>query len=414
MGKRTGWITAVAVLHFINGAFVALYGLGTLIAFQFVLDLLAGIYDISGLRGMSLIPGLILLLIAAGHILVGVYLLKLAPWAQIVSIVLNTLSLLASLALAVLSFSSSPTIVSTGIIGVMMALVYGLCIYGLLNHESNRAFETGGRAADLCPTCGRPLDPSWDRCPYCQPFAPAGAETFPGPAEAMSPAAPWGGGTPGMAADQAVQPVLPGLPTGIGPADFPAAAFEPSPPGYGGATAPGTPYAPTQAAYGGSGMAPATPYAPAPSPYGNGGPAPASYGQPAGSSAPPVAKTEIIRTEPGTVAWLAFSGGFRTGQEVRLSGELNIGRDPSRNELVLDAPTVSGQHAKIRLIEGEYILYDLGSSNGTHANGQEIHKHTLQDGDQLRFGQVEMTFMMIKPKPEVQPQPEPDQPAPAE
>ncbi|HEU4997198.1 MAG TPA: trypsin-like peptidase domain-containing protein [Gemmatimonadaceae bacterium] len=50
---------------------------------------------------------------------------------------------------------------------------------------------------------------------------------------------------------------------------------------------------------------------------------------------------------------------------------------------------VSGRHAEIRLIDGRYMLHDVGSTNGTLVNGKKIETPTaLGDGDHVRFGVV--------------------------
>lgn len=50
---------------------------------------------------------------------------------------------------------------------------------------------------------------------------------------------------------------------------------------------------------------------------------------------------------------------------------------------------VSGRHAEIRLIDGRYMLHDVGSTNGTLVNGKKIGGPTaLGDGDHVRFGVV--------------------------
>lgn len=65
---------------------------------------------------------------------------------------------------------------------------------------------------------------------------------------------------------------------------------------------------------------------------------------------------------------------------------LTIGRDPN-NDLVIEHPTVSRAHAQITRRDGEFILIDLGSSNGTFVNGKEVIDATLlRVGDSIRVG----------------------------
>ncbi|WP_448534016.1 FHA domain-containing protein [Parathermosynechococcus lividus] len=63
-----------------------------------------------------------------------------------------------------------------------------------------------------------------------------------------------------------------------------------------------------------------------------------------------------------------------------------IGRDPS-NDLVIEHPTVSRHHAKIERRHSDFILTDLGSSNGTFVNGREVEEPVLlRVGDSIRIG----------------------------
>ncbi len=68
-----------------------------------------------------------------------------------------------------------------------------------------------------------------------------------------------------------------------------------------------------------------------------------------------------------------------------------IGRE-RHNHMVVDDPLVSRRHCQIRRGDGEFILEDLGSVNGTFVNGQRIHRHVLRSGDVIRLGRTELTF----------------------
>ncbi len=66
---------------------------------------------------------------------------------------------------------------------------------------------------------------------------------------------------------------------------------------------------------------------------------------------------------------------------------VSIGRAPS-NDIVIDDPTVSAQHASLTKSPGGYRLKDLGSKNGTQINGVLITDAELKDGVEIRFGYV--------------------------
>lgn len=66
----------------------------------------------------------------------------------------------------------------------------------------------------------------------------------------------------------------------------------------------------------------------------------------------------------------------------------NCGRDQG-NEIVMDHGSISKKHAKITFISGYPHLMDLGSTNGTKLNGEDITSGTqykLSDRDKIVFG----------------------------
>lgn len=68
--------------------------------------------------------------------------------------------------------------------------------------------------------------------------------------------------------------------------------------------------------------------------------------------------------------------------------QITIGRSPE-NDVVINDPSVSRQHATIIQTEQEIIVSDNGSSNGTFINGNRINDEAiLQKNDILKFGTV--------------------------
>ncbi|MBW5486677.1 DUF1707 and FHA domain-containing protein [Streptomyces bambusae] len=77
------------------------------------------------------------------------------------------------------------------------------------------------------------------------------------------------------------------------------------------------------------------------------------------------------------------------------TGVLCIGRDPG-NTLRLTHETVSRQHAELSLRDGQWVLRDLGSTNGTTVNGRRLTgSAVVRDGDQVGFGRV--SFRLVAP-----------------
>jgi hypothetical protein len=69
-----------------------------------------------------------------------------------------------------------------------------------------------------------------------------------------------------------------------------------------------------------------------------------------------------------------------------------IGRLPEC-DIVISDPGASRRHATITLDEGgEYVLTDLGSTNGTIVNDEPVGEHVLSDGDRITIGNTVLEF----------------------
>ena len=79
------------------------------------------------------------------------------------------------------------------------------------------------------------------------------------------------------------------------------------------------------------------------------------------------------------------------------SSKFTIGRGPE-NSLCLPVSVVSRLHAELIRLGQDFILRDLGSTNGSFINGSRITELMLSDGDHIRFGSngPEMSFRMIE------------------
>jgi predicted component of type VI protein secretion system len=82
-----------------------------------------------------------------------------------------------------------------------------------------------------------------------------------------------------------------------------------------------------------------------------------------------------------------------TIREVPLDKErIMIGRKPS-NEIQIENLAVSGEHACIVTILNDSFLEDLGSTNGTLVNGNQIKKHILQNNDVIEIGKYKLKYV---------------------
>ncbi|MGE0887105.1 MAG: PrsW family glutamic-type intramembrane protease [Blastocatellales bacterium] len=71
--------------------------------------------------------------------------------------------------------------------------------------------------------------------------------------------------------------------------------------------------------------------------------------------------------------------------------EILIGRTLN-NAFVIEHPSVSKRHARIRAENDQYALIDLESSNGTFVNGKRISETRLEDGCEVRFGRAHFVY----------------------
>lgn len=96
----------------------------------------------------------------------------------------------------------------------------------------------------------------------------------------------------------------------------------------------------------------------------------------------------------GSGAKLVVEGGPSSQEEYELTtGANKIGREDF-NDIIIYDPEVSRHHAQIIYHGGEYLVEDLGSTNGTFVNGRRITSPTsLSDGDIIELGaSVKATF----------------------
>lgn len=133
-------------------------------------------------------------------------------------------------------------------------------------------------------------------------------------------------------------------------------------------------------------------------PGGGGGPGPGGDGG--------LLMLVLALTAGGSITWLA--AGARSSstadtneasvlgtERLRLAGQgvdwvlptgaTTIGREPD-NDVVLSDPAVSRYHARISSTETGVFIQDLGSSLGTHVNGERVERQRLRLGDRIVLG----------------------------
>ena len=73
-----------------------------------------------------------------------------------------------------------------------------------------------------------------------------------------------------------------------------------------------------------------------------------------------------------------------------------IGRSEDQVNLVIDESTISRLHVRITMLESEYFIEDLNSTNGTFINNERINSYTrirMQRGDKVEFARIPYRFI---------------------
>lgn len=109
----------------------------------------------------------------------------------------------------------------------------------------------------------------------------------------------------------------------------------------------------------------------------------------------PTAQATLDRIpEPGRFVLRSDSG--EVLQEYPLDKpEIVIGRAPNSDILLSKDKLTSRRHAVVSYENGQYLLRDEHSANGTFVNGQQLEDgnvYTLQDGDHVGIGEHELLF----------------------
>jgi pSer/pThr/pTyr-binding forkhead associated (FHA) protein len=90
------------------------------------------------------------------------------------------------------------------------------------------------------------------------------------------------------------------------------------------------------------------------------------------------------------VAWIVLGG----SEQWPLEGTtIRIGRDEANQLTLPNDPKVSRSHAELRNRDGQWVLVDLGSRNGTKVNGHRIEQHPLRSGDTIQLGSTVIDFL---------------------
>jgi sigma-54 specific flagellar transcriptional regulator A len=102
----------------------------------------------------------------------------------------------------------------------------------------------------------------------------------------------------------------------------------------------------------------------------------------------------------GTIASLAHPRAVIFGDTLQIGRRAAATEDP-RASLAIPDSTVSGAHARITRVpqgDGEFVIQDLGSTNGTYVEGRRIEKPTrLRPGSIVFLGSQVLLFRTVTP-----------------
>lgn len=139
---------------------------------------------------------------------------------------------------------------------------------------------------------------------------------------------------------------------------------------------------------------------------------------------PPVSAKKRTKTQPRRAAWLqpkqnrvpeapAYLVRLTNGGEPAsaspiplLEKDVTFGTDPVQSMYVLDDPSISPLHARVKQTgEGHFIIYDHGSVAGTWVNFEPVTRagRRLAHGDRIHFGQRLYRFDLNQPPAESEP-----------
>jgi FHA domain/von Willebrand factor type A domain len=90
---------------------------------------------------------------------------------------------------------------------------------------------------------------------------------------------------------------------------------------------------------------------------------------------------------------LAITRGPGAGQVFELSTltATSIGRSRA-NDIRVDDVSISGQHCRVRPEDGQFVLHDLKSTNGTLVNEKRVSRHVLAEGDVISIGETSLQY----------------------
>ncbi len=105
---------------------------------------------------------------------------------------------------------------------------------------------------------------------------------------------------------------------------------------------------------------------------------------------------ETLREPHLARPYLVVLTGSDMGKLCSIEREICVGRSPIA-DLYLNGGGISRLHCRICIEDGQYMLEDLDSRNGTYIEGNRIDSHRLQNGDRIWLGTTVLKFVLCDP-----------------
>ncbi len=109
-------------------------------------------------------------------------------------------------------------------------------------------------------------------------------------------------------------------------------------------------------------------------------------------------RTRIMNDPTGSTPWFEYYqvGGSRPTKQEISEFPCVIGRDESA-DFCVESSRVSRKHVVLDRRDGQFVLRDLDSTNGTYVNGKRISETAITDGDVILVADCELTFFTGQP-----------------
>ena len=102
------------------------------------------------------------------------------------------------------------------------------------------------------------------------------------------------------------------------------------------------------------------------------------------------------RQAPPIRALLLGIGGPVAGQQFPLLFTENMVGRSATNEIPVTSNQLSRHHARVMFVDDQFLLVDMGSTNGSQVNGAQVTSAALTDGDLVELGDAVFRFQVAR------------------